>query len=123
MGVRGIRGATTADTNQADEIWQRSRELVEMMIRDNDIQPDDVASVIFTVSPDLDQAYPATGVRDIPGWDMVPLMCSTEIPVPGGLPRCIRVMMLVNTDKSQDEIRHVFLRDARKLRPDLAEKS
>ncbi len=122
MGVRGIRGATTVDENRSEEIWLRTKELVEQMVSQNEVKADDVASVFITVTPDIDDAYPARGARDIPGWDLVPLMCATEIPVPGGLPRCIRVMMLVNTDKSLEEIRHVFLREACKLRPDLTQK-
>lgn len=122
MGVRGIRGATTVDENRSEEIWMRTKELVEQIITENEVEADDVVSVFITVTPDIDDAYPARGVRDISGWDLVPLMCATEIPVPGGLPRCIRVMMLVNTNKSLEEIHHVFLRDACKLRPDLTQK-
>lgn len=119
MGVRGVRGATTTDVNESGEIWSRTKELLERMIAENEVEPEQVAAVFITVTPDLNDAYPAKAVREIKGWELVPLMCSTEIPVPNGLSRCIRVMMLVNTDKSLLEIRHVFLRGAKGLRPDL----
>jgi chorismate mutase len=76
-----------------------------------------------TVTQDLDAAFPARAIRQMAGWDLVPLMCALEMPVPGGLQKCIRLMVMVNTDKRQDQIRHVYLNEAKKLRPDLAQQS
>ncbi|RKD25709.1 chorismate mutase [Ammoniphilus oxalaticus] len=119
MGVRGIRGATTVNENRSEEILKATSELMEEIIRENDFQADDVASVLVTVTTDLNADFPAKAIRALQGWELVPLMCSTEIPVPGSLPRCIRLMLLVNTDVGADQVRHVFLGEAVKLRPDL----
>ncbi len=119
MGVRGIRGAITVDTNSAEEIISAAEILLQEMVKQNDVQTDEIASVLITTTEDLDAAFPAKGARSLNGWEYVPLMCAREIPVPGSLPRCIRVMMHVNTTKTQREIQHVFLREAVKLRPDL----
>jgi chorismate mutase len=119
MGVRGIRGATTVEQDTSAEILAATLELVEEMIKNNEFKPEDVASVLITVTTDLFSDFPAKSIRSIPGWDLVPLMCSTEIPVSGSLPKCIRVMMLVNTELKQNEVKHIFLREAVKLRPDL----
>jgi len=81
-----------------------------------------VCSLLITVTGDLNATFPARAVREVEGWDMVPLMCSLEIPVPGSLPLCIRFMMQVNTDKLQKDMVHVYLYEARRLRPDLTEK-
>jgi chorismate mutase len=122
MGVRGIRGAITVDNNTREAICQAAQLLLEEMVARNQVLPEDIASVLITATEDLDAAFPAQAARALSGWDYVPLMCAREIPVPGSLPHCLRVMMLVNTEKQADEIRHVFLRDAVKLRPDLANK-
>jgi chorismate mutase len=122
MGVRGIRGAITVDNNTREAICQAAQLLLEEMVARNQVLPEDIASVLITATEDLDAAFPAQAARALSGWDNVPLMCAREIPVPGSLPHCLRVMMLVNTEKQADEIRHVFLRDAVKLRPDLANK-
>ncbi|PDO11692.1 MAG: chorismate mutase [Candidatus Reconcilbacillus cellulovorans] len=120
MYVRGIRGATTVQRNDEVEILEETRRLLDAIVRENDIVPDDIACVLITVTQDLNATFPAQAIRQMPGWELVPLMCSLEIDVPGGLPRCIRLMVMVNTDKRQTEIRHVYLNDARRLRPDLA---
>jgi chorismate mutase len=120
MGVRGIRGAITVEENTKEAIVQAARLLLEEIVKRNDVHPDDIASVLLTTTDDLDAAFPAQAARSLAGWDHVPLICAREIPVPGSLPFCIRVMMHVNTEKKASEIRHVFLRDAVKLRPDLA---
>ncbi|MFM1652709.1 chorismate mutase [Brevibacillus sp. B_LB10_24] len=120
MKVRGIRGAITVENNSKEEMVSATLELFREMIRLNQVEADDVASVILTTTQDLDAVFPAQAARQIPGWEYVPLMCAREIPVVGSLPLCIRVMMHVNTDKGQREIKHVFLREAVKLRPDLA---
>ncbi|AMA73569.1 MULTISPECIES: chorismate mutase [Aneurinibacillus] len=120
MTVRGIRGAITVAANEETAILEATERLMRNMIEANGINTEDIASVIITVTRDLDAAFPARGVRAIPGFDLVPLMCSNEIPVPGSLEKCIRIMMLVNTEKSLREIRHIFLEGAVVLRPDLS---
>lgn len=119
MGVRGVRGAITVKENSQEAILEGTALMLEEIIRKNGMEADDVASVILTVTPDLTATFPARAVRAIPGWDLVPLMCSTEIPVPGSLPLCVRALILFNTDKSIKEIQHVFLGGAKALRPDL----
>lgn len=120
MFVRAIRGATTVERNDKEEILGAAEELLEEIVRRNELNPDDIASAFFTVTTDLNAGFPTEAARRR-GWTMVPMMCATEIPVPGSLPRCIRVMIHVNTTKRQDEIRHVYLRRAVALRPDWSE--
>ena len=120
MMVRGVRGAITVDEDSADAIWSATRELLEALITGNAIDEADVASVIFTTTPDLTAAFPAKAARDL-GWQQTALMGMQEINVPGGLERCIRVLIHWNTTKRIDELQHVFLRGAVVLRPDLAE--
>ena len=114
--VRGVRGATTAERNERAEILARTRELLEQLVRLNGIASEDVAYVWFTVTPDLDAEFPAFAAREL-GWEQVPLVCGREIPVPGALERCIRILLAWNTDRAQRDVRHVFLRGARELRP------
>lgn len=116
--VRGIRGAITVPRNDAQDIIDATYELVTEIMQRNAVDPEEIASVIFTVTPDLDAAFPAVGGRKA-GLSAVPLICATEIPVPGGQARCVRVLMHVNTTKSQAEIQHVYLGEAAALRPDL----
>jgi chorismate mutase len=119
MPIRGIRGATTVTADQPDLILQATRELLEAILEENaGMLPEDVGSAIFTVTDDLVSTFPAQAARQM-GWDMVPMLCGREIPVPGSLPRVIRVLVQWNTDVSQKEIVHVYLREAVKLRPDL----
>jgi chorismate mutase len=115
--MRGVRGATTVGANDADQIVARTEELLSRMISENGIQPGDVASAVFTVTDDLDAEFPAVSVRAVDGWDEVPLLCAREIPVPGSLGRCVRILLHWNTDRPALDVRHVFLRGARKLRP------
>ncbi|AGA57977.1 monofunctional chorismate mutase, clade 1 [Thermobacillus composti KWC4] len=122
MSVRGIRGATTVEANEEQFILEATAELFQQLVDANGIVPEDIASIIITVTQDLDAAFPARAIRELPGWDLVPLMCALEVSVKGSLEKCIRLMVHVNTDKRQDEIRHIFLGRARTLRPDLAEK-
>ncbi|NEU31135.1 chorismate mutase [bacterium LRH843] len=119
--VRGIRGATTIEANTEQEIVKETKELVAEMIKENKIEPDDVAHVLITVTEDIDAAFPAKVLREFSGWSYVPVVCAREIPVPGSLPRCIRILMTVNTNTKQDEIGHIYLREAKKLRPDLSQ--
>jgi chorismate mutase len=120
-GVRGIRGAITVERNETEQINEATRELLMTILQENDVQPQDVASCYITVTQDLDAAYPARAIRELSGWAYVPLLCAQEMHVIGSLPRCIRLLLHVNTTKGQQEIRHAFLRGARVLRPDLAE--
>ncbi|MGB7874025.1 MAG: chorismate mutase [Anaerolineales bacterium] len=120
MPIRGIRGATTVPADDPELILQATRELLEAILYENEgVQLDEVASAFFTTTEDLASAYPALAARQM-GWGLVPMMCAREIPVPGSLPMCIRVLIHWNTDKEQQEIQHVYLRDAVVLRPDLA---
>lgn len=117
--VRGIRGAITAETNTPDSIFAATKQLMDRIIADNQLDVDDVASVILTMSPDLTADFPARAVRSIPDWQWVPLMCACEIDKPTGLHKCIRVLVHVNTEKTQADLHHVYLGDAVSLRPDL----
>lgn len=120
MSVRGIRGATTARANERAAITEATRELLETLRDLNGLRPEDLGYVIFTVTPDLDAAFPADAARAGLGWSDVPLLCSREIPVPGALGLCVRVLIAWNTDRPQREVRHAFLHGARALRPDWA---
>lgn len=120
MYNRGIRGATTVANNEEQEILQATADMLQEIVERNEVNPEDICSVWITVTPDLDATFPARAIRALNGWDMVPLMCSTEIPVKGGLPKCIRLLIQVNTNKTQREMQHVYLNEARSLRPDLA---
>ena len=117
MPCRGIRGATTADSNTREDILHATRELLALMIRLNGIRPDDVASAIFSTSTDLNAEFPALAARQL-GWFDVALMCNYELDVPGSLRHCIRILLHWNTDLSASEIVHVYVKDARNLRPD-----
>ena len=116
MAARGVLGATTAAANDRETILGATRELLELLIRLNGIRPEDVAGAIFTVTPDLDAEFPAFAAHGL-GWTEVPLLCAREIPVPGALERCVRVLVTWNTEKPPSQVRHVFLHGARPLRP------
>lgn len=119
MPIRGIRGATTVNADQPDLILSATSELLNAILAANfGLHPADIASAWFTVTEDLCAAFPAQAARQM-GWSLVPMMCAREIPVPGSLPRAIRVLVHWNTDKAQNEITHVYLREAVRLRPDL----
>ena len=118
MSIRGIRGAVVAREDLPEEILSSTCELIEAIIRANPtLDPDNVASVIFTTTTDLTSAYPARAARQI-GWTDVPLLCCHEIPVPDGLPRCIRILIHWNTNLTQPEVNHIYLGRAAELRPD-----
>lgn len=116
---RGVRGAITVDTNDPAEILLQTRRLMAVMIRENEIEPHDVAFAIFSTTVDLNAEFPALAARQF-GWFDVPLLCTTEIPVPDALPRCVRILMNWNTAKPQDQIQHIYLREAISLRPDIS---
>jgi chorismate mutase len=119
MPIRGIRGAVVATQNRTEEILAATGELLESLLAANPtLDPADVASAIFTVTDDLTAAYPAKAAR-ILGWTDSALMCAQEIPVPGSLPRCIRVLIHWNTDIPQSKVNHIYLGEASALRPDL----
>lgn len=120
MRCRGIRGAITVETNTSEAILAATRQLLERMVAVNDVQVEDLVSVIFTATPDLDAVYPARAAREI-GWLDTPLLCMQEMGVRDSLARCIRVLLHWNTDIPVHRIRDVYLGDARILRPDLME--
>ncbi len=114
---RGVRGATVAEENTREAILEATRELLSRLTLANDLQPDDVASIIFSVTPDLTAEFPAVAARQL-GWHDVALLDTIEIDVPGALARCIRVLIHWNTTRTAQEIVHVYLRGAERLRPD-----
>ena len=119
MTTRGIRGATTIVSDTQENVLSATRELLNAIMTSNpDLKTDAIASAFFTVTDEIGSAYPALAARQM-DWDQVPLMCAREIPVAGSLPLCIRVLILWNTSKTQKAIKHVYLRGAMKLRPDL----
>ena len=113
--VRGIRGATTTDSNTSSGIIDATKELLTAMVGSNDIDIGDIAAIYFTTTPDLDAEFPPLAARQM-GWESVALINSIEMDVPGAQPRCIRILILVNTKKSQKEIEFVYLKDAVSLR-------
>jgi chorismate mutase len=118
MLCRGIRGAITVDSNTSEAILDATAELLRAMIEANSIRREDVASAIFTTTPDLNAEFPALAARCL-GWDDVALLCGQEMGVPGSLAMCVRILLHVNTDRRADQIAHVYLRGAQALRPDL----
>lgn len=118
--VRGLRGASTCSQNTVEEITAVTQELLLAMLERNAIDHDDVISVLFTTTPDLVAAFPATAARGI-GFGDVPLLCASEINVPGAMPMVVRVLMHAYTTKERHEVRNVYLRNAQSLRDDLPE--
>jgi chorismate mutase len=116
--VRAVRGATTVDQDTADQVTARVQELLTEIMARNGLVEDDLISVIFTATADVLSMFPATAARGI-GFGAVPLLCAAEIPVPGSMPRCIRVLLHVSTDRTRDQLRHVYLHGAQVLRDDL----
>jgi chorismate mutase len=119
MAVRGIRGATTVESNTRDAILTATRELLGELITANDVKAEDVASAWFTMTSDLNAEFPAVVARQHFGWTNVALECLQEMDVPGSLRMCLRILLHVNTERAQSEICHVYLRGAAVLRPDL----
>lgn len=116
--VRGVRGAITISEDIPEEVIKATQEMLTALLEKNDFSVEDIVSALFTVTPDITSEFPARSARMM-GWTQVPLMCSQEIPVPGALPKCIRVLLHVNTSKSPGEIKHIYLREAAHLRTDL----
>ena len=118
--MRGVRGATTVENDRKEEIWSAAAELVSAMLDANGIASEDIGAAIFSATEDLVSAFPSAGVRArVPGFDAVTLFDARQLAIEGSLPRCLRVLLLVDTEKRQQEIKHIYLREARKLRPDL----
>jgi chorismate mutase len=118
IGLRGVRGAITVDTNSKEAIVSATQELIEHMISENKIKTEDIASVFFTTTTDLNADFPAQAARKL-GMNLVPLLCASEIAVPGALAKCIRILIHWNTNQSQAEIKHAYLGGAKVLREDL----
>jgi chorismate mutase len=118
MPCRGIRGATTVDRDSPEAILEATSQLLAGIVQANEIKVADIASAVFTVTPDLTSTFPARAAREL-GWHHVALLDAQEIPVPGSLSRCVRVLIHWNTSKPQEEIQHVYLGEASSLRPDL----
>lgn len=118
--VRGIRGATTIEQDTPEDVIEATGELLQEIVVRNRVEPDQIAAVIFTITPDICSEFPAVAARRM-GWNYVPLLCFQEMEVKGAIPRCIRVLVLWNTGMSQEDIRHVYLRRASSLRADLCE--
>ena len=119
MHCRGVRGATTVESNSREEILTATRQLLALMIRINGMEPEDVGSAIFSLTRDLDAEFPALAARQL-GWLDVPLLCTYEVDVPGSLRHCIRILVHWNTAKPQGEIHHIYIKEAVRLRPDLS---
>lgn len=118
--VRAIRGATQASANTPQAIDIATKELLLEILKENELSPESVISVIFTVSPDLNAAFPASSAREL-GFSEVPLICSVEIDVPGALERTIRIMAHVESDRAKSQISHIYLGEAKSLRRDIAQ--
>ena len=119
MWCRGIRGATTVESNTKEDIVQAAKELLQRMIAANGVKEEDVSCAIFTATQDLNAEFPAVAAREL-GWANVALLCEQEMDVPGSLPRCLRILLLWNTEKAIEEVVHVYLKGAKGLGPDLA---
>jgi len=119
MAVRGVRGATSVPADTREGVLEATRELLQEVLRTNQIVDfDDIVSILFTTTPDLTSTFPAEAAREL-GMNQVPLLCASEIAVSGRLPRCVRLLMHLNTEKPAKAIVHVYLREARALRPDI----
>lgn len=118
--IRAIRGATTVKVNEKQEILDATTELLHEMVSRNCIEKEEIISILFSMTTDLNAVFPAAAAREM-GWNRIAMMCFHEIDVPGSLKGCIRVIMHVNTDKKNDELKYIYLKEARVLRPDLTE--
>jgi len=115
LWCRGIRGAITVPENTREAVIAATEELLQNMIEVNEVEISDIACILFTTTSDLNAAFPAAAARGL-GWTHVPLLCGHEMNVPGSLPSCLRVLVLFNTDKGNEEIVHVYLGGAETLR-------
>ena len=119
MTMRGIRGATTVDENSREKIWQAARQLITEILSRNELHGEDIGAIIFSTTEDLTAAFPSSAVRKLPALRLIPLFDTREPAVENSLPLCIRVLILADTDKQQNEVHHVYLGGAKNLRPDL----
>ena len=119
MAMRGIRGAATVEKNSREQIWQAARHLVTKILSLNELRAENIGAMIFSVTEDLTDAFPSTAIRQLPAFRLVPLFDALEPAVENSLPLCIRVLILADVDKAQNEIHHVYLGGAKNLRPDL----
>jgi len=119
MSMRGIRGAVTVDENSKEKIWLAARQLVTKILSLNELRAENIGAIIFSTTEDLTAAFPSTAIRQLPAFQFVPLFDTREPTIEDALPLCIRVLILADTDKNQNEIRHVYLGGAKNLRPDL----
>lgn len=119
MTVRGLRGATTVERDEAENVLKATEDLVKEVAQANQVQPEDIISVLVSTTPDVRSTFPAKAVRSIEGWKYVPVMCTHEMDVPGGMPLCIRILMHANSEVPQKEVVHIYQNEAIKLRPDL----
>ena len=116
MQCRGIRGAIAVSANSRKSILAATKKLLSKMVRVNELETKDIAAIFFTTTPDLDAEFPAAATREL-GWPSnLALLCGHEMNVPGALPRCLRVLMIVNTEKGSDSITHIYLGEAKKLK-------
>jgi len=118
--MRGIRGAITVESDDEESIWQAGETLISEIMQRNQLRPEDIGAIIFSMTDDLQAAFPTTGVRRLSGFEFVPLFDARQCAIDGSLPKCIRALVLADTAIPQREIRHVYLKGAAKLRPDLA---
>lgn len=121
--IRGVRGATTVTEDKAELIFNETEILVKEIVKANHLQPEDIISVLISTTPDITSGFPAKAVRSIEGWQYVPTMCTHEMSVPNALPLCIRVLVHVNTELTQKDVRHIYLNEAVSLRPDLVQEA
>lgn len=119
MSLRGLRGAITVEENSQKAIWSAAQLLITELMSANQIHPDTIGAIIFSSTKDLTAAFPTTGVRQLPAMQYLPLFDTVEVDVEGSMPMCLRVLILADVDKSLNEVCHVYLGDAKKLRPDL----
>lgn len=117
--MRGIRGAITVGENDKEEIWQAAKILMAQIMRRNKLNAEDIGAVIFSATDDLTAAFPSTGARQLPGFELVPLFDARQCDIDGAMDHCIRVLLLVDTERRQSEIQHVYMGRAQELRPDL----
>lgn len=117
--IRGVRGATTILENSEEEILKQTEYLLREMISSNDVIANDIAHIIITTTDDITATFPAKAVRNIEGFKYVPIMCMKELSITNGLSLCIRIMLTINTNKNQEEIKHIYKNNAISLRPDL----
>ena len=119
MGMRGVRGAITVEKNEKAAIWQAAKAMMQELIERNELAPEDIGAVIFSMMEDLTAAFPTAGVRQLPGFDLVPLFDARQCAIEGSLEKCIRVLVLADTGKAQRDIHHIYMGKAVALRPDI----